>query len=217
MDEARLPIIKEWTLETLYVHFLTLINEKEKTINLLVAEKDKQLATQFSEREKYFVALVTDKERALKERFEYQDKRYSEVTTSAAEAVKTAFASSEKAIAKQEAAQADYNIRSNEFRGQLADQAKTLMPRNETAGLFAAVSEKIDTNVKTFDQRMESFTKTRDDKVGDLLQRIEAINSRLTTIESRGAGGAALWGYIVGAVGLICVVVSAVVLLIRHA
>lgn len=41
-----------------------------------------------------------------------------------------------KAIDKAEEAQKDYNTRSNEFRGQLDDQAKTLMPRAEAISKF---------------------------------------------------------------------------------
>jgi hypothetical protein len=58
-------------------------------------------------------------------------------------AVTAAFLASEKAIVKAEIAQKDYNDRSNEFRGQLDDQAKTLMARTETLTMFKSVDEKI--------------------------------------------------------------------------
>lgn len=74
----------------------------------------------------------------LDEREKLSDIRFkaSETAVSAAllaqkELVSAAFLASEKAIVKAEDAQKDYNIRSNEFRGQLDDQAKTLMPRPE--------------------------------------------------------------------------------------
>ena len=56
----------------------------------------------------------------------------------------SAFAASEKAIVKAENAQQEYNIRSNEFRGQLDDQAKMLMPRRETEQLISQVNSNME-------------------------------------------------------------------------
>ena len=50
-----------------------------------------------------------------------------------------------QSIAKAEEAQKSYNERSNEFRGQLDDQAKTLMPRSEATLLVAQVDQRVDT------------------------------------------------------------------------
>ena len=63
---------------------------------------------------------------------------------SAKDLVTAAFAASDKAITKAEEAQREYNVRSNEFRGQLDDQAKLLMPRNEVMGIIKSIEEKID-------------------------------------------------------------------------
>lgn len=56
----------------------------------------------------------------------------------------TVLALNQEAIAKSENAQKEYNMRSNEFRGQLDDQAKTLMPRSESIGLHQATRERLD-------------------------------------------------------------------------
>lgn len=66
-----------------------------------------------------------------------------------------AFASAEKAITKAEEAQKEYNARSNEFRGQLDDQAKQLMPRAEALGLFKSEDDKTET-------RFNELTKSAD-------------------------------------------------------
>jgi len=66
-----------------------------------------------------------------------------------------AFLGSEKAITKAEDAQRDYNSRSNEFRGQLDDQAKTLMPRIETMGLFKAQEEKAESARAALERRLD--------------------------------------------------------------
>jgi len=54
------------------------------------------------------------------------------------------FGAIKEAISKAEAAQTAYNERSNEFRGQLDDQAKRLMAREEALSKFAAYDEKIE-------------------------------------------------------------------------
>ncbi len=55
-----------------------------------------------------------------------------------------AFAANKEAITKAEEAQLSYNIRSNEFRGQLEDQAKRLMAREEALSKFSAYDEKLE-------------------------------------------------------------------------
>jgi hypothetical protein len=65
------------------------------------------------------------------------------------------FASSEKAIEKAETAQKEYNARSNEFRGQLDDQAKTLMARTEVLAMLKAANDKSDVSNNALDRRID--------------------------------------------------------------
>ena len=60
------------------------------------------------------------------------------------EATAATFSSSQAAIVKAETAQSDYNIRSNEFRGQLDDQAKTLMSKDEAIPRFDTLGIRVD-------------------------------------------------------------------------
>jgi hypothetical protein len=85
-----------------------------------------------------------------------------------------AFGASEKAILKAESA-AERRFESvNEFRAALSDQTARLMPRNEVENMFKSVNEKID-----------------------------EMRKQLDLGAGRRVGGAALWGYIVGGVGLL--------------
>lgn len=100
--------------------------------------------------------LIDERDRLYDSRF-----RASEIAVQAAllaqkESVTNAFLASEKAIIKAEESQKDYNQRSNEFRGQLDDQAKLLMARSEAIGLFQSVDSKIETMRLFFDSRLES-------------------------------------------------------------
>ncbi len=92
---------------------------------------------------------------SLRERMDSLGRLYDERHLAAKEAVAAALASQDKltsqafsaakeAIQKAETAQGEYNIRSNEFRGQLADQAKELMPRRETESLIGQLREQHD-------------------------------------------------------------------------
>lgn len=82
-----------------------------------------------------------------------RDLRYSKMAEASEKAVaaalgaaekltNTAFAASEKAITKAEAAQSSYNASTNEFRGQLRDQAATLMPRFEADQRFSGLEQR---------------------------------------------------------------------------
>ncbi len=99
----------------------------------------------------YFERWLTSLETIHAER----DKRYEEkfrgletATNIALAAVEkqtnAAFAANEKAILKTDEAQRSYNERSNEFRGQLKDQAERLMPRTESIDKFKVVEEKLE-------------------------------------------------------------------------
>lgn len=76
--------------------------------------------------------IIDAKLAALHMRMDERDRLYSERAESQREA-----------ILKAEKAQSEYNVRSNEFRGQLDDQAKTLMPRSEASALITNLNEKI--------------------------------------------------------------------------
>jgi hypothetical protein len=78
------------------------------------------------------IACLERADAAILDKMNERDLRYSERAMA-----------QEKAIVKAETAQTEYNVRSNEFRGQLDDQAKTLMPRAEVAVVMRGQDEKI--------------------------------------------------------------------------
>ena len=88
--------------------------------------------------------LLSERDRRYEQRFLDQERAVVAALAAQKELTASAFAASEKAIVKAENAQQEYNVRSNEFRGQLDDQAKTLMPRRETEQLMAAVNDNVE-------------------------------------------------------------------------
>jgi hypothetical protein len=138
----------------------------------------------------HLIKLIESNDRRYQESFAGADKAVGAALAAQKELTNAAFASSEKAIVKAEDAQRDYNVRSNEFRGQLDDQAQTLMPRSETAVLIRSLEDKLYTTGKT-----------NSDKIDELGKKLDAMSTRLTTIEGKNTGMGAMWGYILGALG----------------
>lgn len=177
----------------------------------------------------FYEPLIEERDRLYDQRF-----RAAEIAVFAAfnaqeKAVAAAFLSSEKAIVKAEDAQKDYNLRSNEFRGQLDDQAKTLMPRPETVALFKGVDEKLIFVQQTYDRRFETLLinieKTNDNNMqsmadirlatthllpsdayetrhAELQQQVNELRESRSELNGKSAGASTLWGYLIAAAGI---------------
>jgi len=86
---------------------------------------------------------LEERDRRYEDRFKAQETAVANAFAAQKELTNSVFNSSEKAISKAESAQSEYNLRSNEFRGQLDDQAKRLMSRDEALGRFEAIDHRI--------------------------------------------------------------------------
>ncbi len=106
--------------------------------------------------------------------------------------IQTAFSASEKATEKVAVAIDKRFETVNEFRGQLADIQRTLLPRAEGDVKIAALEEKINDMKSTIDKGF-------------------------TGMETSDKIGTQHWGYVVGAVGLIAVIVTAIVNIVHYA
>lgn len=153
-------------------------------------------------------------ERIVDERDKQYDARFraAEIAVSAAlsaqeKSTKDAFLASEKAIIKAEDAQREYNARSNEFRGQLDDQAKTLMPRPETTALFRAVDEKLIVIQSNYERRLEVLQSNIEKINESLVKEIAGLREYRSETSGKTIGANALWGYLVGAAGVILAVI----------
>jgi len=106
------------------------------------------------ERDRRLVGVIDERNAHYDTRFKAAETAVAAALAAQEKATASNFAANEKAIVKAEDAQREYNIRSNEFRGQLDDQAKTLMPRNEADTRFTAMAEKIDTLQVSMDEKL---------------------------------------------------------------
>lgn len=134
--------------------------------------------------------LIADLRREVTTLFDSTDRRYEQRFKDQANAVTAALLASDKAVTKAETAAEKRFDAANEFRGQLADQARTFMPRQEAEARLANMAE-----------------------------LLAAITAKQDRVEHKGAGLKEGWAYLVGglgAIGAAVTIVIEVVLRFRH-
>lgn len=87
--------------------------------------------------------LINERDRQYQQRFEGQDNAVNAALIAAKEAVNAALAAAKEAVTKAEVANEKRLDNVNEFRGQLKDQAATLMPRAEADVHFKAIENEV--------------------------------------------------------------------------
>jgi hypothetical protein len=148
------------------------------------------------------LTLIRGNDENYKTQFANAKESVTTALTAQEKAVAAAFLASEKAIVKAEDAQKDYNQRSNEFRGQLDDQAKTLMPRQETIGLLKAIDDKFAFMQSTFESRIEA-QRVANEKVFDALTKdIASLRESRSEGTGKSIGLRDFWGYLVALGGI---------------
>ena len=127
------------------------------------------------------------------ERFRASDKAVESALIQADKAVQAALLAAEKAVNKAETAAEKRFESVNEFRAQLADQASTFMPRTEAESRSAALAEKTD----------------------DLGARVDGLAARVDKAEGTTKGSQVLFGYAVGAMGVLVGLGGLIAVLVR--
>ncbi len=102
------------------------------------------------------------------------------------ELIKLQFEASKEAVLKAEVAQQNYNVRSNEFRGQLDDQAKRLIARTEVEQLL-----------KSMQDRIEAANKSLEEKISVNDREIRAVRENVGTTGGKVQGANESWNRIV--------------------
>ena len=121
----------------------------EDAIREIIDERDKRYEAHFARIETQILSeikglrdMVDERDRRYGERDEARQKAVDAALAAQKEQTASSFTASEKAIVKAEDAQKEYNARSNEFRGQLDDQARRLIPRTEVEARVKSREEK---------------------------------------------------------------------------
>ena len=76
----------------------------------------------------------------------------------------------------------------------------------------AAVSQQNASNTVAIDKSGEGFTK----QIDSLDEKIDDLKTRLGSLEGRGAGHGDVWGYVIGAAGVVIAVVAVIALVLKH-
>jgi hypothetical protein len=148
----------------------------------LMEEKVLGLGAVLDERELRFNKVIDERDRRYEDRFTAMDEKTS-----------LALTASEKAVSKAETATEKRFDSVNEFRGQLKDQANSLLPREEANSRFGAMQDRVEEMMKEIvllrEFRSSNFAmqSARDD--GTLQKRFD-IKTLLTILSMLVAGAA---------------------------
>jgi hypothetical protein len=192
------------------------IDERDR----IYAERYKAIEKLIDERDKQYEARFKAADTAVDSRFKASDIAVSAALAAQEKAVAAAFVASKEAIGKAETAQKEYNERSNEFRGQLDDQAKTLMPRPETLSMFRAIEDKLASVQTVLESKLTNIQANAKSELEGAKLSFEKNQSTIETqIHSlreakaqgtgKGEGVSMSWGILLGAIGLIATLLSA--------
>jgi small-conductance mechanosensitive channel len=157
MTEGERPVVTPEALDRIERHFMAILSERDHRYKLVDEERERR-------------STLLDAER---------DQRYEQRYRDAERAVEAALLSAEKAVQKAEIATEKRFDSVNEFRNQMGDMQRLLMPRLEA------------------EQRM-----------GNLEKQIDSLEALISENRARLRGGKEMWAYIIGAVGLLLAVAS---------
>jgi predicted ABC-class ATPase len=136
----------------------------------------------------YVDALHKEIREDLKDQKEYfeakivaNDRIYMQRFESGDKAVASALSSADRAVSKAESASEKRFDSVNEFRNTLADQQRTLMPRSESEILFKSLNDKYN-----------------------------SLDKLVSTRQGEKKGEQNVWGYIIGALGILIAIISLV-------
>lgn len=157
-------MVSGWTVDTLHSNFIVAVGN---------------LRTMMDERDKRYEQRFLAQEQAVKIALDAVTREFHEHLLQVERETRAAFESSEKAILKAENASEKRFESVNEFRAQLAAQARDLMPRLET------------------EQRMDSMTK----ELNTLTDRINQNTGRVAEESRRQANAGIIPATVFGAAG----------------
>lgn len=155
------------------------------------------LSSRIDSMEQQFLRLLEERDRQYAQRFEAQQKALADALQASKETgakelqatkdqAANALAASEKAISKAEEASNKRFDSVNEFRQTLDDQAEKFITKDTVQAQYVGI-----------DLRFKSV----EEKVSEVVKRLDAITS-----QSKGAGE--LWGWIVGVIGIIGLIIT---------
>lgn len=218
-----------WTIDSVHQLLAEKLADTKEASDVRFTAQEQAIAAALSAQAR----LLEEVDRRYEQRFEAQeqavslalarvDKEFHEHLAQVRAETHAALEAADKAIAKAEAATEKRFEGVNEFRAQLADQARTFISRTESLsrhertgeqmeGLVKLIAElrdrtQIQTNALMPRTEAEQRIAQNAEKIVTLEQRhsadVATINSRLDLAAGRGAGLTNAWGYLIAVIGV---------------
>lgn len=167
------------------------------------------------EQNDYFQRVIVETRAQLDERYATQTKALDAALVAAEKAVQAALDAAKEAVGKAELA-SDKRFESvNEFRAQLADQARTFMGRDESISRHERTTEMITAQSARYETEARLLRERFEQEVKNLRDRHEVdmavVNSRLDLGQGRATGTDKTIAWIFAAAGFVGTVIAIVI------
>ena len=206
-----------WTHDSLKLHLVTRIAyEADARI-----AGDAAIERVLDERDRRYEQRWVSQEDAVRLALVGVNKEMIERMRQVREETQAAMLASDKAISKAEDATERRFAAVNGFQAAISDQNASFARRREVDAIANGLTEKVEAGTAASTARYEAAVtrlatlaedivalKVATARVAALEETLRAQKERLDKTEGHGQGSAALWGYIVGAVGLILTIVT---------
>lgn len=156
----------------------------------------------------HILGIFDERELRYTQRFVAQEKAVVEALAAAKEAVAAALTAADRAVQKAETAAEKRFDNVNEFRGQLNDQAKTFMPRQEFQVQHDALESKVGVFVDSLSDKIDSLSRHVTESVASLQLSRATDRGQQTARKEDWTKNVAVIGVVFGLVGAISVIVS---------
>lgn len=130
----------------------------------------------------HLLAVIATHDKRYAQRFDAAEKAVADALIAQEKLTRASFAASEKAIEKSDINAEKWRANANEWRAAMMDREARFAARTETEAEFRA-----------------------------LRSEISSLKESRSTDKGRSAGGAAMWGYVLGGVGLILTIIAVAV------
>jgi len=150
-----------WTVTTLKMHFDAILADRQRQHEQTRVHYDGLLAANGGDRQAikdHYDVLIAEIDKRYQARFLAVEQAVTTAFVAQEKAITAALLSAQAAVTKADIANEKRFDGVNEFRAQLGDQQRTLMPRSESEALFKSMSDKVEALTKVVSERTAQGT-----------------------------------------------------------
>lgn len=140
--------------------------------------------------------ILSERDQRYKERIEALERHFTAAMLAQEKFNAASVTAGKEAVDKAEEAQKEVNIRTNEFRGQLGDQAATLMPRKETEAEVNSLRLLIETNERSYRDLLNR-------EMQSIQTDIKSLRESRSAVLGKSEGTDKIYAYMFAAIGWI--------------